>query len=97
MAMGMTHMGRAITEIKVSFGSCQNNSASTPASMTGSRTMTEVALFKMTCSDWVSFITREISWPVEFSVKKPADRFNRCENNFVRKSATARDDVHNRK
>src|SRR5208282_369315 len=97
MAMGMTHTGSAITEIKVSFGSCQNNRPSTPTSMTGSRTMTEVALLKKTCSDWVSFITREISWPVEFSVKKPADRFSRCENNFVRKSATARDAVHNKK
>ncbi len=66
MAMGMTHNGSATINTRVSLGCCQNRKANTLIKVMGSRTITDVAPLKMFCSEAVSFITREMSWPVEF-------------------------------
>ena len=68
MTIGIIASGRANMVMSVSLGCCQSNSAIMLINVIGSLTMTLVALLKTPCSAPVSFITWEMSWPLEFSV-----------------------------
>ena len=59
--------------------------------------MTEVAPLKMVWSACVSLMMREMSSPLRFSLKNPADKFIRCAKSLVRRPFTARMAAHCRK